>query len=449
MRIAVVGAGISGLSAAWLLGPRHDVVLYEAEGRLGGHSNTVDVNAPEGRCPVDTGFIVYNTAAYPNLISFFAALGVETAPSGMSFSVSMDGGAYEYSGSGFTGLFGQPRNAVRVHHWRMVAEIFRFFREAQDDRANEPANATLGGWLAARGFSKTFIHGHIAPMAAAIWSAPVDEMLEFPFAAFSRFFANHGLLQASGRPAWRTVRGGSRAYVERVRQNFTGRVSLGDPVVKVTGTSSRASVRTKSGAEDYYDAVLLACHADDVQTMLSSGEQNARRCLSAFRYQRNVAVLHTDKTFMPQRRRLWSSWNYLDARDGISEQGAGDMSVTYWMNRLQPLATKTNYFVTLNPHREPASTLVEREFVYEHPVFTPETARMQRQLWSLQGKRNTWFCGAHFGAGFHEDGLQAGLAVAEQLGGVKRPWQLTNPSTRIHVSPSSPVHVRTLTEAAE
>ncbi len=439
MRIAVVGAGISGLSAAWLLGKRHDVVLYEAEGRLGGHSNTVDVEAPEGRCPVDTGFIVYNTAAYPNLISFFETLGVETAPSDMSFAVSMDQGTYEYSGSGLGGLFGQPQNICRPGHWRMVLEIFRFFREAQDAHANEPADATLGEWLAARGFSQAFIHGHIAPMAAAIWSAPVDEMLEFPFAAFARFFANHGLLQAFGRPAWRTVRGGSRVYVERLRQSFTGRVSLGDPVVEVKGSSDHASLRTKSGSETNYDAVLLACHADDVVPLLSDGEPNARRCLSAFRYQRNEAVLHTDQTFMPRRRRLWSSWNYLGRRDDIAEQGAGDMSVTYWMNRLQPLATRANYFITLNPHHAIADEAVCGRYVYHHPIFDAAALGAQKDLWTLQGQNRLWFAGSYFGYGFHEDGLQSGLAAAEDLsrrlggsrGAVQRPWTWDERQSRI------------------
>ena len=264
MKIAVVGAGISGLSAAWLLGQLHDVVIYEAERRLGGHSNTVDVIAPEGRCPVDTGFIVYNLATYPNLIAFFDTLGVQTAPSEMSFAVSLDGGAYEYSGAGLSGLFGQPQNICRPSHWRMVAEILRFFRQAGDTQLNSiSANATLGEWLEARGYSQGFIYGHIAPMAAAIWSAPIHEILNFPFTAFTRFFANHGLLQAFGRPAWRTVEGGSRAYVERIAKDFTGRVSLSDRVVEVTGSTSGATVRTMAGTEERFDAALLACHAND------------------------------------------------------------------------------------------------------------------------------------------------------------------------------------------
>jgi uncharacterized protein len=369
----------------------------------------------------------------------------------------MDRGAYEYSGSGLTGLFGQPGNAFRADHWRMVTEIFRFFREAQDDRAHEPANATLGGWLAARGFSNSFIYGHIAPMAAAIWSAPVDEMMEFPFVAFSRFFANHGLLQSFGRPAWRTVRGGSRSYIARFAKSFSGRVSLGDPVVKVAGSISRASVRTRSGTEDYYDAVLLACHADEVLPMLSPGNQapghqDAHGCLSAFRYQRNEAVLHTDHAFMPQRRRLWSSWNYISARDGISEQGAAEMSVTYWMNRLQPLATKTNYFVTLNPHHFVRDHTVCGRFVYHHPIYDAAALDAQKDLWALQGQNRVWFAGSYFGYGFHEDGLQSGLAAAEDLssrlggsqGAVRRPWTWDERQSRLTRTASA---VRELGEA--
>lgn len=444
MRIAVVGAGISGLSAAWLLGKRHDVVVYEAEGRLGGHSNTIDVMAPEGRCPIDTGFIVYNLATYPNLIAFFDALGVETAASEMSFAVSLDGGAYEYSGAGLGGLFGQPQNICRPSHWRMVAEILRFFREARDTRPNAKsaalsANATLGEWLEARGYSQGFIHGHIAPMAAAIWSAPVDEMLGFPFAAFSRFFANHGLLQSFGRPAWRTVRGGSRAYVERIERNFTGRVSLSDRVVEVKGSASGAIVRTMSGTEERFDAVLLACHANDALEIISNAGPDMRKLLSAFRYQRNEAVLHTDSTFMPKRPRLWSSWNYLGRRDDIKNEGAEFMSVTYWMNRLQPLPTKTNYFVTLNPFRAIPDEAIVGRFVYHHPVYDAAALSAQNDLWTLQGKNRLWFAGSYFGYGFHEDGLQSGLAAAEDLSrrlsgsrdALQRPWTWDERQSRI------------------
>ena len=450
MRIAVVGAGISGLSAAWLLGQRHDVVLYEAEGRLGGHSNTVDVETPEGKCPIDTGFIVYNLAAYPNLIAFFETLDVETAASDMSFAVSLDRGAFEYSGSGLSGLFGQRTNIFNPGHWRMISEIFRFFRDAQDAHANEPPDATLGEWLAVRGYSQKFIHGHIAPMAAAIWSAPVDEMLDFPFAAFSRFFANHGLLQTIGRPAWRTVKGGSRAYVERIASSFTGRISMADPVARVTGSGSGAIVRTMSGSEERFDAALLACHANDALEIVSNAPPDMRNLLSAFRYQRNEAVLHTDSTFMPKRARLWSSWNYLGRRDDIKDQGAEDMSVTYWMNRLQPLSTKTNYFVTLNPFRAIPDEATEGRFVYHHPVYDAAALSAQSDLWTLQGKTRLWFAGSYFGYGFHEDGLQSGLAAAEDLsrrlsgsrGAVSRPWTWDERKSRITrpAAAAEPVH---------
>ncbi len=440
MRIAVVGSGISGLSAAWLLGLRHDVVLYEASGRLGGHSNTVDVSAPEGSCPVDTGFIVYNTAAYPNLIAFFETLGVETAPSDMSFAVSLDGGRYEYSGAGLSGIFGQPQNILRLSHWRMLADILRFFKEAAAAHTSTvPPNMSLGQWLKARGYSKSFIHGHIAPMAAAIWSGPADAMLDFPFAAFCRFFANHGLLQASGRPEWRTVRGGSRNYVDKINNRFSGRVSLADPVCNVEGGAKGAIVRTRAGTKERYDAALLACHADDAVSIVSNVEPGTRRMLSQFHYQRNVAVLHTDPSLMPQRRRLWSSWNYLGRRNDIDEQGAEDISVTYWMNRLQPLATKTGYFVTLNPFHPISSERIAGRFVYHHPVYDAAALSAQRDLWTLQGRNRLWFAGSYFGYGFHEDGLQSGLAAAEDLshrleggrGTVQRPWTWDEHLSRI------------------
>lgn len=440
MKIAVVGAGISGLSAAWLLGGKHDVVLFEASTRLGGHAHTVDVRTPEGLCPLDTGFIVYNSACYPNLIAWLGHLGVETAPTEMSFSVSLDRGAYEYSGSGLTGLFGQASNALSPAHWRMVGEILRFFREASaTDVSLTTADLTLGRWLDGRSYSQMFIHAHILPMAAAIWSAPADEMLEFPFAAFVRFFANHGLLQVSGRPEWRTVKGGSRVYVDAARAVFPGRISLGDPVVDVAGSPSRVTITTRLGARDEFDAAIVACHADDALSLVETAGPNARHVLGAFRYERNEAVLHTDKSFMPSRRRLWSSWNYLGKRRHIDEQGTDEMSVTYWMNRLQALPTATDYFVSLNPFATIPEDKIAGRFAYRHPIFDTAALKAQSQLPGLQGCDRVWYAGSYFGYGFHEDGLQSGLAAAEDLslrlnggnGAVRRPWPWDANKSRI------------------
>ena len=442
LKIAVVGAGISGLGAAWLLAARHHVTLYEREPRLGGHSNTVDVDTPDGRRAVDTGFIVYNTASYPNLIALFEHLGVETAPASMSFAVSRRGGAYEYSGGSLAGLFGQPGNLVRPRHLRLIADTLRFFREAPA-LLDEPsdAGAPLGAYLVEHRYSQAFIDDHIAPMAAAIWSTPTRAVLEFPAQAFVRFFANHGLLQVAGRPQWRTVTGGSRAYVERLRAALAGVIRTDAPVTRITRASDGVTVQDAGGGHRRYDHCVVATHADDALALLGDPTPEEQRLLGAFRYAANRAVLHTDPQLMPRRRRLWSSWNYI----GREHQGSDELCVTYWMNALQPLRTGQDFFVTLNPARAIASHHVRAAFDYQHPVFDARALAAQQDLWGLQGHRRTWFCGSYFGYGFHEDGLQAGLAVAEDLGGVLRPWRVAGEQGRIVRRPV----LAPLTEAAE
>lgn len=430
-RIAVVGSGIAGLSAAWLLSKRYDVTLIEAEARLGGHSNTVDAVRDGRKTPVDTGFIVYNTASYPNLIALFDHLRVPTAPTDMSFAVSLGSGDYEYSGSSVATLFGQASNIVSPSHWRMLADTLRFFREARDlNRADLDPDLSLGAYLTREGYSEAFVTRHILPMAAAIWSTPSSDVLDFPAAAFVRFFDNHGLLQVKDRPQWRTVVGGSREYVNRLMADFRGEVALGEPVRRIDRSSAGVMIHTDK-AERSFDACVLASHADETLGMLASPTADERRLLGAFRYVRNHAVLHTDCASMPKRRRLWSSWNYL----GEGKGREATLAVTYWMNQLQPLGeTAPDLFVTLNPPREIAATHTIAAFDYAHPMFDAAAMRAQRELWNLQGANRTWFCGAYFGYGFHEDGLQSGLAAAEAVGGVRRPWSVESESGRIHLS---------------
>jgi predicted NAD/FAD-binding protein len=432
LKVAVVGAGISGASAAWLLSRSHEVTLFEKEPRLGGHSDTVEVAVPEGVVPVDMGFIVYNTMCYPNLIALFAHFDVPTAPTSMSFAVSLDNGGYEYSGNGAAGLFGQRSNLFRPSHWRMASDVFRFFREARElVIADADPGLSLADWLAERRYSQAFIERHIVPMGAAIWSTPAAEMMRYPVAAFVRFFANHGLLQATGQPEWRTVKGGSREYVARLRAGFGGRVIAGDAVVEVQRGDSGATIRTASGHVERFDACLLATHADDTLAMLGDADARERALLGSFRYATNEAVLHSHTRHMPKRRHLWASWNYLGGA------APDKVAVTYWMNNLQPLATRTPYFVTLNPVGDIDRGHVVKRTTYRHPMYDTAAITAQKQLWSLQGRRGTWFAGSYFGHGFHEDGLQSGLAAAEALGGVRRPWSVAGENSRLHIPPGT------------
>jgi predicted NAD/FAD-binding protein len=422
--IAVVGSGIAGMSAAWLLSQRHRVTLFEADGRIGGHSNTRIVAGT----PVDTGFIVYNQGTYPNLTALFDHLGVPTQPTEMSFAVSLDRGRLEYSGN-LSGLFAQRRNLLKPRFWSMLRDLVRFYRNAPRDLP-EMGDKGLGDYLDGLGCGAAFRDDHLYPMAAAIWSTPVDDIPHHPAAAFVRFCENHGLLKLRGRPIWRTVTGGSRAYVERLTTPYADRIRNGCRVRAVRRFPDHVEIDSAAGTERF-DHVVIAAHADQALAMLAEPSGDEARLLGAFGYRRNEAVLHSDPALMPRRRRVWSSWNY--ASEG--KDAARRLSVTYWMNRLQSLPEDRPLFLTLNPVREPDPALVHAREVYHHPVFDAAAGAAQRALWSLQGIRRTWFCGAHFGAGFHEDGLQSGLAVAEQLGGVRRPWDVPEESGRIHIGP--------------
>jgi len=431
-KIAIVGTGISGLSAAWLLSQRHDVTVYERADRIGGHVHTIVASIEGRRIPVDVGFIVFNRQTYPNLTALFERLKVPTQVSDMSFAVSLRGGALEYAGSGLSGLFAQPLNLIRPRFWSMLADVRRFYRQTPLDAGRiVDEYITLGDYLATRHYGAAFRDDHLLPMASAIWSAEPADVLAYPAAAFVRFCDNHGLLQLqrSRRPTWYTVVGGSRTYVERLTGSFADRVKVGTAVRRIHRADNTVSVTDATGQVARFDHVVIATHADQALETLADPSPRERDLLRAFRYSRNLAVLHADASFMPKRRAAWSSWNYV----GPSNAMQAGVCVTYWMNRLQAIDPETPLFVTLNPARPPrAGTLLHSE-VYEHPIFDARAIAAQRQLWSLQGDRNTWFCGAYLGSGFHEDGLQAGLAVAEQLGGVRRPWNVPDESGRLRL----------------
>ena len=438
--VAVVGSGIAGLSAAWLLAQRHRVTLYEADARLGGHSHTVDVAAGGTTVAVDTGFIVYNEPAYPNLTALFAHLGVATQPSEMSFAVSLDDGALEYSGSDLRGLFAQRGNLVNLRFWSMLRDLVRFYRSAPRDAARAGL-MPLDDYLDRNGYGRAFREDHLYPMAAAIWSTPAAQIGRYPTEAFVRFCENHHLLTLSDRPAWRTVSGGSREYVRRLSAALGDRVRTGCGALAVRRDARGASVASASGGDERYDHVVIATHADEALRLLPDASADERRLLGAFAYSTNRAVLHSDPALMPRRRAVWSSWNY-----GADRRRPDALCVTYWMNRLQAIDAGTPLFLTLNPSREPRAGLVHRTETYEHPLFDAEALRAQGELWSLQGRRRTWFCGAYFGAGFHEDGLQAGLAVAEAIGAVRRPWSVAGESARISL-PAGRAHVASASAA--
>ena len=427
-RIAVVGAGISGLAAAWLLAKRHEVVLFEAEDRLGGHSCTVEATSPDGPVAVDTGFIVYNEPNYPNFAALLDHLGVASKAAHMSFAVSMNAGKFEYSSHGARGLFAQKRNLASPKFWGMLLDLKRFHRTAAGDLAElDRSLCSLGRYLDDRKYGEGFRDLHLLPQAAAIWSSTPRQMADYPAAAFIRFYRNHRLLEVDMAPNWRTVDGGSARYVEALAADFDGEVRLNAPVRRIERSGAGVTIHSPAGAE-VFDDVVLAVHSDQALAMLDAPSADEQRLLRPLGYGRNRVVLHRDRSFMPRREEAWAAWNYVGGRR--QDADAPPASVTYWMNLLQGLPGP-DLFVTLNPEREPdpAVVLADREF--DHPIFNAAALEAQRALGALQGRNNTWFCGAWFGSGFHEDGLQAGLAAAEAVGGVRRPWIVENESGRI------------------
>jgi predicted NAD/FAD-binding protein len=434
LNIAVIGTGISGMAAAWLLDKTHNITVYEQNNYVGGHSNTVSANIDNAIIPVDTGFIVYNEKNYPNLTALFKLLKVPTTDSEMSFSASLEDGSFEYSGTNLNGLIGQRRNIFRPRFWRMLRDINRFYKEAPSLlKTNADTALTLDQFLKTNQYCDSFINDHLMPMGAAIWSTNVNDMKNYPAVAFTRFFESHGLLNIKNRPKWKTVNGGSKEYVEKLTEHYKKKIRF-EKATSIERMPEGVKIESANNGVHFYDHVVIATHADEAFSILKDPSESEIKLLSKWRYSKNKSILHKDSRFMPKRKRVWSSWNFIENHQTGSNQ---KICLTYWMNKLQNIETSTPLFVTLNPtiEMDPHSVISEHE--YTHPYFDAQALKNQKNLWDIQGIKKTWFCGSYFGYGFHEDGLQSGLAVAEELGGMKRPWDVSSKSSRITVPISS------------
>jgi predicted NAD/FAD-binding protein len=410
MKFAIVGAGISGLAAAHLLAREHEITVFEAGERPGGHANTVRVDTEDATHHVDTGFIVFNDRNYPNFERLIASLRVPWQPSDMSFGVS-DGGDFEYSGASPNGLFAKRAHLVTPWFHRMVADLVRFNREARALLRAAGDGPSLGHWLDELRFSRAFVERLIVPQASAVWSADPRQMWSFPARFLVEFFDNHGMLGFRDRPRWRTIAGGSRAYVEALVAPWRERLRLGTPVQAVTRADDHVVVRPRGGEPERFDHVVLAVHSDQALRLLGDASDREREILGAIPYQANEAVLHTDVRLLPRRRRAWASWNY-----HLLAEPSGLATVTYHMNRLQALRADREFMVTLNRSEAIDPARVLRRFRYAHPVYTAAGARAQARVHEISGVGRTHFCGAYWGYGFHEDGVVSGLRVARRFG---------------------------------
>ena len=419
-KIAIVGAGIAGLSAAWVLHQKYPITIYEKNTYVGGHSNTVSVFDKKESIPVDTGFIVYNELNYPKLTKLFDYLSVETIESDMSFGFSDRKNNFEYGGHSLNSLFAQRSNFFRPKYWNMISDILRFYREAPIDLANgNTDNFSIGDYLHNMNYRNEFIYKHILPMGAAIWSSSISTITNCPAQVFIRFFLNHGLLSVRNRPQWRTVKGGSCNYIKQLTKSFSKHVRFSE-VLGVKRDKQKIFISDQTGNIETFTHVIFATHADTTLGLLSDADDWERKVFLPWRYSKNLVVLHTDSRLMPRQSRAWSSWNFIGP---YGMNNADKFCVTYWMNRLQRLATNNQVFITLNPtsHIDPSRIL--GEYNYDHPILDAAALKTQPCVSEIQGHKNTWYCGSYLGYGFHEDALQSGLSVARLLGQLFPPWE--------------------------
>jgi len=409
LRIAVVGSGVSGLTAAWLLADRHDVTVFEADARLGGHAHTVNVDFAGRPYALDTGFVVYNERNYPHFSQLLARLGVATQTSDMSFSVRSDRTGWEYCGRSVNGLFAQRRNLARPAFYGMLAQIVRFNRRATELLRDRTDSMTLLEYTQRERFSQSLLDNYLIPMGAAIWSAPPQRMLEFPARHFVQFCANHGLLSLTNRPQWRTVSGGAARYIEAMQRSRPFAVRLNSPVRRLVRLRDQVVIEV-NGEGERFDHAIVATHADQALAMLDEPSSAERDILGAFEFQRNEAVLHSDVSLLPRRRRAWASWNY-----HVPVRQHDAVKVTYWLNRLQNISAATEFLVTLNDDGAINPQRVFQRMNYHHPLVTNASVAAQRRHGEISGQRRTHYCGAYWGYGFHEDGVNSGIAVAQSF----------------------------------
>jgi predicted NAD/FAD-binding protein len=405
MKIAVIGSGISGLSAAYFLSKNHKVDLYEQNDHFGGHSYTYDIKEEDKIVPVDLGFIVFNELTYPNLINFFNELNVPFEKSNMSFSVSVKKTNVEYGGGGFGAIFANKLNLLNFNFLKMIREIINFYNYAPS-LLNSIKEETLGEYLDRSKLSRYFIEYHIIPMVAAIWSMPFSKAKEMPLKLFLNFFINHGLFKLKNRPQWYTVTNRSRAYVKKVLGKISGEIFKNYKIDNISRNDDNVKVSIENEYLDY-DHVVLACHADQSLNILDDPTEKEKEILNKFTYVRNIAFLHTDENLMPLRKKAWSSWNSI-TKDNKT-------CVTYWLNKLQNLKTDKNYFLTLNPVEKIEDNKIIKQEQFTHPYFNNDNVSLQKDLHLLQGRKRTWFCGSYFGYGFHEDGLKSSLELIKNF----------------------------------